>query len=95
VQAAADKGQFEAVIKLVEAGDSWRPKRGQEVVGCATFDLVSSLVNNRPELKVGACVKPWSSCLSLLAYSAVCGKLAHIPCLAVDWVMLFHEVDAA
>jgi hypothetical protein len=52
VQAAADKGQFEAVVKLVEAGASWRlPKRGQEFAGCATFDLIATLV--KPGLKVG------------------------------------------
>jgi hypothetical protein len=56
VQAAADKGHFEAVVKLVEAGASWRlPKRGQEFVGCPDFDLIGTLAAKKPGLKVGTC----------------------------------------
>jgi hypothetical protein len=56
VQAAADKGQYEAVVKLVEAGASWRPpKRGQEFAGCPAFDLIATLMMKKPGLKVGTC----------------------------------------
>jgi hypothetical protein len=56
VQAAADHGQYEAVVKLVEAGAIWRlPKRGQEFAGCPTFDMIATLIKKLPGLKVCTC----------------------------------------
>jgi hypothetical protein len=59
VQAAAHQGQYEAVVKLVEAGANWRlPRRGQEFAGCPTFDLIAALVKRKSGLKVGTCINP-------------------------------------
>jgi hypothetical protein len=53
VQTAANNGQFEAVVKLVEAGASWRLQRGQQRVvgGCVNY-VPEMLCINKPGLKV-------------------------------------------
>jgi hypothetical protein len=89
VQAAAHGWQFEAVIKLVEFGASWRPKRGQEFVGCPSFDMISNLVSNKPDLKVGACVKPLPKHCSLTPQHTAQEVRMHmlLTCMAVYWLV--------
>ncbi|WIA41848.1 hypothetical protein OEZ86_009174 [Tetradesmus obliquus] len=54
VQAAANAGQFEAVVKLVEAGASWRLARGQpRIKDGIVYYVPEMLCINKPGLKVG------------------------------------------
>jgi hypothetical protein len=53
VQTAANAGQFEAVVKLVEAGASWRLPKGQPRVANKCVYYVPDILNiNKPTLKV-------------------------------------------
>jgi hypothetical protein len=53
VQTAANNGQFEAVIKLVEAGASWRLQRGQQrVMDSFVYYVPEMLSLNKQGLKV-------------------------------------------
>jgi hypothetical protein len=53
VQTAANNGQFEAVVKLVEAGASWRLQRGQQrVMAGSIYYVPEMLAINKPGLKV-------------------------------------------
>ncbi|KAF6261819.1 ankyrin repeat-containing domain protein [Scenedesmus sp. NREL 46B-D3] len=53
VQSAANAGQFEAVVKLVEAGASWRLARGQQrVVNGSIFYVPEILSIQKPGLKL-------------------------------------------
>jgi hypothetical protein len=53
VQTAADCGQFEAVVKLVEAGASWRLAAGKERASGGSLLYVTDMLNSKvPGLKV-------------------------------------------
>jgi hypothetical protein len=55
VQTAANNGQFEAVVKLVEAGASWRLQRGQQrLMGGFVYYVPEMLSLNKQGLKVRA-----------------------------------------
>jgi hypothetical protein len=53
VQNTASGGQFEAVVKLVEAGASWRLARGQWNLGGSVYYVPDILSAQKPGLKVG------------------------------------------
>jgi hypothetical protein len=53
VQNTANAGQFEAVVKLVEAGASWRLVKGQRNVGGSVYYVPEILSAQKPGLKVG------------------------------------------
>jgi hypothetical protein len=55
VQTAANGGHLEAVVKLVEAGASWRLPRGQPRVDGVTLLYVPEILQtrHRPVLQVG------------------------------------------
>jgi hypothetical protein len=56
MQTAASSDQFEAVVKLVEAGASWRPARGQQRNMGGSMNYVPELLSaQKPGLKVGPC----------------------------------------
>jgi hypothetical protein len=53
VQSVANAGHFEAVVKLVEAGASWRLAKGQQrVMAGSVFYVPEMLCINKPGLKV-------------------------------------------
>jgi len=52
LQSAANHGDVEAVIKLVEAGANWKLPVGQRVVGGSIFYVPEILTVHVPHLKV-------------------------------------------
>ncbi|WIA41847.1 hypothetical protein OEZ86_009173 [Tetradesmus obliquus] len=59
VQSAANAGQFEAVVKLVEAGASWRLARGQQrLMAGYCFYVPEILSLSKPGLKLKAIESP-------------------------------------
>jgi hypothetical protein len=62
VQTAANVGQFEAVVKLVEAGASWRLQRGQARVVGHTVMYVPDLIHFNSKSKPPPTVSAASCC---------------------------------
>jgi hypothetical protein len=52
IQNTASAGQFEAVVKLVEAGASWRLAKGQRDMAGSGFYVPEILSAQKPRLKV-------------------------------------------
>jgi hypothetical protein len=64
VQSIANAGQFEAVLKLVEAGASWRLAKGQpRAVGVKVMYVPEILAMRKPGLKVGCSCRNMYYCV--------------------------------
>jgi hypothetical protein len=77
VQDAANAGQFEAVVKLVEAGASWRLGRGQARVGAngSIFYVPEILSVQKPGIKVRfGNTETWNNMHELMCVVELCGS---------------------